>query len=62
MARINKTQYAILGFLSFEPMSGYDIQKLAKESIGYFWQEGYGQIYPVLKKLLAHGLVSHVYL
>lgn len=58
MARINKTQFAILGCLSMKPMSGYDIQNFTKASIGYFWQEGFGQIYPVLKRLLAGGLVS----
>jgi DNA-binding PadR family transcriptional regulator len=32
-------------------MSGYDIRKEAASSIGYFWSESYGQIYPALSRL-----------
>ena len=39
-------------------MSGYDLRKTIKQSIGNFWQEGYGQIYPTLKDLTAQGLVT----
>jgi DNA-binding PadR family transcriptional regulator len=57
MANINTTQYALLGMLSFMPMSGYDIKKFTDMSISYFWSENYGHIYPVLKKLEENGLV-----
>src|SRR5207244_7584723 len=50
------TPYAILGMLSFRPMSGYDIRKEAMSSIGHFWNESYGQIYPALGRLAAQGL------
>ncbi|MDH3495104.1 MAG: PadR family transcriptional regulator [Acidobacteriota bacterium] len=59
MGRRNKSKFAILGLLSTEPMSGYDIKRAAEASIGYFWQEGYSSIYPNLKKLLSEGLVSN---
>jgi DNA-binding PadR family transcriptional regulator len=39
-------------------MSGYDIRALIGRSIGYFWSESYGQIYPGLKRLAAAGLVE----
>ena len=52
------TPNALLGVLSLRPMSGYDIRQLISESIGYFWSESYGQIYPGLKQLAAAGLVS----
>jgi PadR family transcriptional regulator, regulatory protein AphA len=52
------TPNALLGILSFHPMSGYDIRKLIPESIGHFWSESYGQIYPALKSLTAAGLVK----
>jgi DNA-binding PadR family transcriptional regulator len=52
------TPNALLGLLSLRPMSGYDIRQLISESIGYFWSESYGQIYPGLKRLTAAGLVS----
>ena len=53
-----KSKYAILGMLSIEPMSGYDIKKEIEESISNFWTESYGQIYPVLKSLVAEKLVT----
>ncbi len=39
-------------------MSGYQIKELIGRTIGHFWTEGYGQIYPTLKALSAAGLVS----
>jgi len=58
MARINKTQYAVLGALSVRPMSGYDIKKWVLEVMGSFWAESPGQIHPTLKQLVAENLVS----
>jgi PadR family transcriptional regulator AphA len=52
------TPNALLGLLSLGPMSGYDIRQLIPRSIGYFWSESYGQIYPGLKRLAAAGLVE----
>jgi PadR family transcriptional regulator AphA len=51
------TPNALLGLLSLGPMSGYDIRQLISRSIGHFWSESYGQIYPGLKRLAAAGLV-----
>lgn len=58
MARVNKTQYAILGVLTIAPMSGYDIKKYIETSIGYFWNENYGHLYPILKRLESEGAVT----
>lgn len=58
MARENKTKYALLGLLSWGPMSGYDIKKNIEASLGNFWQEGYGQIYPMLKRLTTDALAA----
>ena len=57
MNRRRSTPYAILGLLSVEPMSGYDIRKAAAESVGHFWSESFGQIYPALRELTRAGLV-----
>ncbi len=57
MPKLNRTTHAILGFLTWRPMSGYDIKKAVEESISNFWNESYGQIYPILKRLAADGLV-----
>lgn len=54
--RHRSTRYAILGLLSLAPMSGYEIRKVAANSIGHFWSESYGQIYPTLRELVAAGL------
>jgi DNA-binding PadR family transcriptional regulator len=53
-----KSKYAVLGMLSIAPMSGYDIKKQVETSISNFWTESYGQIYPVLKNLIAEKFVS----
>jgi DNA-binding PadR family transcriptional regulator len=39
-------------------MSGYDIKKLVEASVGNFWSESYGQIYPILRRLEAEGLAE----
>lgn len=54
----NKTRYAVMGMLSFEPMSGYDIKKDIEENLSLFWNESYGQIYSVLRQLEQDKLVS----
>jgi DNA-binding PadR family transcriptional regulator len=56
---LNQTAYVILGLLSIEPnLSGYDMRKMIRRSVGYFWGESYGQIYPTLKRLVAAGLIA----
>ena len=53
-----RTAYVILGILAWEDnQSGYDIRKTVESSVGYFWGESYGQIYPTLKRLVAGGLI-----
>ena len=52
------TAKALLGLLSIGPMSGYDLRQLIPWSIGQFWNESYGQIYPALKQMTADGLVE----
>jgi DNA-binding PadR family transcriptional regulator len=55
---LNQTAYLILGILSLHPrQSGYHIRKTVESSVGYFWGESYGQIYPTLKRLAAEGLI-----
>ena len=56
--RANTSRYAILGVLSFRPMSGYDVKKLIEQSIAHFWSESYGQIYPILNRLATEGLAE----
>ncbi|MHB9094907.1 MAG: PadR family transcriptional regulator [Eubacteriales bacterium] len=58
MAKENKTLYAILGMLSHEDLTGYDIKKRIDNSIRFFWDAGFGQIYPNLKILEKEGMVT----
>ncbi len=52
------TAEALLGMLSMGPMSGYELRQKIEQSIGNFWSESYGQIYPTLKRLEQEGMVS----
>ncbi len=58
MAKENKSKYAVLGVLSICPGSGYDIKKFMEQSTSNFWNESYGQIYPILKQLIEDGLAT----
>lgn len=57
MARSNKSRFAVLGILTFGEMSGYDIRKVFSKGPAHFWQESYGQIYPILRTLESEGMV-----
>src|SRR5437660_1769958 len=52
------TPDAILGLLSMAPMSGYGMRMVISQSIGHFWSESFGQIYPALKRLTAEGCIE----
>lgn len=54
----NKTQFAVLGALSLNSMSGYEITKMMAESTNYFWTESNGQLYPTLAKLTKAKMVT----
>jgi PadR family transcriptional regulator, regulatory protein AphA len=58
MARVNPTEFAILGLLAAEPRSGYDIKKEVEERLSHFWSESFGHIYPMLRRLHERGLVE----
>jgi DNA-binding PadR family transcriptional regulator len=58
MSKINKSQYAILGWLSKASMSGYDLKQKFSKVSPFHWSESNAQIYPILKKLEDEGLVS----
>ena len=58
MVKENKGKYAVMGVLSLSPHSGYDIKKFMEQSTSNFWNESYGQIYPILKQLVEEGLAA----
>lgn len=55
-------EYAILGFLNYEPLSGYDLKKIIDLSVSHFWPADQSQIYRTLARMEADGWlrVEHV--
>lgn len=51
-------RYALLGLLSYQPMSGYDLKAIFDRSINHFWTAGLSQIYPALSDMVAAGLLT----
>ena len=51
-------EYAILGLLSWRPLTGYDIKKMFTGSAVLYWSGNNNQIYTTLVKLHENGLVS----
>ena len=51
MAREKKIDMVILGLLSHEELTGYDIKKRIDGAISFFWKGSFGNIYPALKDL-----------
>lgn len=50
--------YAILGWLSTGPGSGYDLVRQMDLGLSWFWGAAHSQIYPRLKELQAQGLIT----
>lgn len=44
-------EYAILGFLNYKPLSGYDLKKIFDTSVQHFWSADQSQIYRTLARL-----------
>ncbi len=57
MARRSQTELAVLGALSTGPMTGYEVRAAIAGSLGHFWHESFGQIYPALASLEEAGAV-----
>lgn len=53
-------QYAILGLLNYDSMTGYDIKKMFDESINNFWAASISQIYRELGTLEGKGYLTSV--
>ncbi|APT46421.1 PadR family transcriptional regulator [Bacillus safensis] len=51
-------KYAILGLLDQRELTGYDITKHFKDSLGQFWSAKHSQIYPELKRLTEEGFIE----
>lgn len=48
-------EHAILGFLNYRPMTGYDLKKIFDASVRHFWPADQAQIYRTLARLSERG-------
>ena len=55
---LTTTEVAILGVLTWGPLSGYDLKKTIDSGVGYVWGPAKSQIYAVLPRLVEAGLAS----
>jgi PadR family transcriptional regulator AphA len=54
-------EHAILGFLDYQPMTGYDLKKFMGQSVAHFWSATQSHIYKALEKLEQAGFAeSHI--
>lgn len=60
MSSNKKTRFLILGLLSEEPLTGYEIKKIVDMRFSYFWSESYGQIYPELNRMSKEGVIHQI--
>jgi PadR family transcriptional regulator AphA len=51
-------KYAILGFLSWKPLTGYELKKLMVNAEGFYWTGNNNQIYTSLVQLHKDGQVT----
>lgn len=51
-------EHAILGFLYYIPLTGYDLKKAFDASVDHFWPADQSQIYRTLTRLEEHGWVE----
>ncbi len=58
MANEKKIDCVILGLLSHEELTGYEIKKRMDTVLKYFWSASYGSIYPALSDLVSRGLAT----
>jgi len=58
MANEKKIDCVILGLLSHEELTGYEIKKRMDTTLKFFWSASYGSIYPALNDLVSRGLAT----
>ena len=58
MGKDRKIDMVILGLLSHEDLTGYDIKKQIDEAIGFFWKGSFGSIYPALGEMEKSGQIK----
>jgi PadR family transcriptional regulator, regulatory protein AphA len=57
-APLSETSFALLGMLDLlGESSGYDLRRYVRQSIAFFWNASFAQIYELLRRLETMGLV-----
>lgn len=51
-------EHAILAFLAFQPLTGYDLKKYFDQSVAHFWSATQSHIYKALERLEERKLVT----
>ncbi|MDP4093936.1 MAG: PadR family transcriptional regulator, partial [Bacillota bacterium] len=51
-------KHALLGFLNYQSMTGYQLKKHFDESVSNFWSVSLSQIYPTLNQMSEQGLLT----
>ncbi|HUW66177.1 MAG TPA: PadR family transcriptional regulator [Spirochaetia bacterium] len=51
-------KHALLGFLNYAPMTGYELKQHFDGSIRHFWNSSLSRIYPMLGEMENEGLVT----
>ena len=58
MASEKKLDCVILGLLSHEELTGYEIKKRMDTTMRFLWSASFGSIYPTLSQLVEQGLAT----
>jgi len=51
-------KHAILGFLNYQPQTGYELKEVFDDSVQHFWPADQSQIYRTLNELMAEDYVT----
>jgi DNA-binding PadR family transcriptional regulator len=51
-------KHAILGFLNYQPQTGYELKEVFDDSVQHFWSADQSQIYRTLNELMAENYVT----
>jgi PadR family transcriptional regulator, regulatory protein AphA len=52
-------KYALLGFLSWQPFTGYALKKMLADSVIFYWSGNNNQVYTTLVQLHKEGLLTN---
>jgi PadR family transcriptional regulator AphA len=55
-------KFILLGFLNYQPLTGYDLKQSIDSSTSHFWHAHHSQIYTTLRQMEQDQLVTSVYI